>query len=58
MVRTSVPDQDPRKSFGPPGSGSVSQTYGAGKGSFHHQTKTVRETLFFSLFSDFFMTFS
>ncbi len=31
--------------FGPPGSGSISQRYGSGSGSFYHQAKIVRKTL-------------
>ena len=31
--------------FGPPGSGSISQRYGPGSGSFYHQAKIVRKTL-------------
>jgi hypothetical protein len=34
----SVADPDPYV-FGPPGSGSVSQMYGSGSGSFYHQSK-------------------
>jgi hypothetical protein len=30
---------------GPPGSGSISQRYGSGSGSFYHQTKIVGKTL-------------
>jgi hypothetical protein len=46
------PDPDPDPSdphvFGPPGSGSgsISQRYGSGSGSFYHQVKIVRKTLF------------
>jgi hypothetical protein len=39
---TSVPDPNPDPDtyvFGPPGSGSVSQRYGSGSGSFYHQAK-------------------
>ncbi len=43
-VSSSVPDPDPRV-FGPPGSGSISQSYGSWYGSFHHQAKIVRKTL-------------
>jgi hypothetical protein len=35
-------------SVGPPGSGSVSQSYGSG--SFYHQAKTVRKTLISTVF--------
>jgi hypothetical protein len=31
--------------FGPPGSGSTSQRYGSGSGSFYQQAKIVRKTL-------------
>ncbi len=48
---TSVADPDPNPDppdpyvFGPPGSGSISQRYGAGSGSFYHHAKIVRKTL-------------
>jgi hypothetical protein len=35
MVSSSVADPDPRV-FGPPVSGSISQRYGSGSGSFNH----------------------
>jgi hypothetical protein len=38
---------------GPPGSGSVSQRYGSGPGSFHHQAKVVGKT-FIPTLHDFF----
>jgi hypothetical protein len=38
------PDQDPHV-FGPPGSGSTSQRYRSGSGSFYHHAKIVRKTL-------------
>jgi hypothetical protein len=41
---SSVPDPDPHV-FGPPGSGSTSQRYGSGSGSFYHHAKIVRKTL-------------
>ncbi len=44
MVKTSVPDPDPQV-YGPPGSGSISQRYGSGSGSFYHQAKIVWKTL-------------
>jgi hypothetical protein len=44
LEKTSVPDQDPHV-FGPPGSGSISQRYGSGSGSFYHQANIVRKTL-------------
>jgi hypothetical protein len=49
------PDPDPSDPyvFGPPGSGSISQMYGSGSGSFCHQEKPR-----FLLFCDFFMTLS
>ncbi len=42
-----VADPDPSDLyvFGPPGSGSISQRYGSGFGSFYHQAKIVRKTL-------------
>jgi hypothetical protein len=44
-VFCSVADPDPRV-FGPPGfgSGSTSQRYGSGSGSFYHHAKIVRKT--------------
>jgi hypothetical protein len=43
----SVADPNPSDPyvFGPPGSGSISQKYGSGSGSFYHQAKIVRKTL-------------
>jgi hypothetical protein len=43
----SVADPDPSDPcvFGPPGSGSISQRYGSGSGSFYHHAKIVRKTL-------------
>jgi hypothetical protein len=39
---SSVADPDPYDpSFGPPGSGSISQRYGPGSRSFYHQAKIV-----------------
>ncbi len=38
------PDPDPHD-FGPPGSGSTSQRYGSGSGSFYHHAKIVRKNL-------------
>jgi hypothetical protein len=38
--------------LGPPGSGSASQRYGFGSGSFYHQAKIARKTLI-HLFCDF-----
>jgi hypothetical protein len=40
-VVISVPDPDPPDPhvFGPPGSGSTSQRYGSGSGSFYHHAK-------------------
>jgi hypothetical protein len=47
-VSASVPDPDPNPPdphiIGPPGSGSTSQRYGSG--SFYHQAKIERKTLF------------
>jgi hypothetical protein len=40
----SVADPDPHV-FGPPGSGSTSQRYGSGSGSFYHHAKIVRKNL-------------
>jgi hypothetical protein len=49
LLKSSVADPDPSDPyfFGPSGSGSVSQRYGAryGSGSFYHQAKIVRKTL-------------
>jgi hypothetical protein len=50
FLPTSVPDTDPPDPpdpnvFGPPGSGSISQTLRYGSGSFYHQAKIVRKTL-------------
>jgi hypothetical protein len=42
IVGVSVPDPNV---FGPPGSGSISQRYGSGSGSLHHQAKIARKTL-------------
>ncbi len=44
-VPGSVPDSDPQV-FRPPGSGSVSQRYRSGSGSFHHQAKKKEKHLF------------
>ncbi len=42
----SVPHPDPNPHvFGPPVSGSISQMYGSGSGSFYQQAKIVRTTL-------------
>ncbi len=48
IAKSSVVDPDPDPDpwvFKHPGSGSVSQRYGSGFGSFNHQAKIVRETL-------------
>jgi hypothetical protein len=47
FVSVADPNPDPPDPhvFGPPGSGSISQRYGSGYGSFYHQTKIVRKTL-------------
>jgi hypothetical protein len=42
-VITSVVDPDPHV-FGPLGSGSISQNYGSGFGSFYHRAKIIRKT--------------
>ncbi len=51
---TSVPDPNPDSPdphvFGPPGSGSISQGYGFGSGSFYQQTKIVRKTFIPTVF--------
>ncbi len=54
---TIVADPDPSDPyvFGPPGSGSTRQRYGFG--SFYHQAKTSKKTLWFLLFCDFFLLF-
>jgi hypothetical protein len=39
------PDLPDPHVFGPPGSGSTSQRYGSGTGSFFHHAKIVRKTL-------------
>jgi hypothetical protein len=48
-IINSVPDPNPDPPdphvFGPPGSGSTSQRYGSGSGSFYHHAKIVRITL-------------
>jgi hypothetical protein len=38
-----VADPNPHV-FGPPGSGSISQRYGSGSGSFYHHANIVRKT--------------
>ncbi len=47
LVQTSVPDPDPPDPhvFRPPGSGSTSQRYGSGSGSFYNHAKIVRKPL-------------
>ena len=49
FLATSVADPDPDppdpRVVGPPGSGSTSQRYGSGSGSFCHHAKIVRKTL-------------
>ncbi len=47
FVFFSVADPDPPDPhvFGPPKSGSTSQRYGSGSGSFYHHTKIGRKTL-------------
>ncbi len=54
ILHTSVADPDPNPDpsdpyvFGPPGSGSgsISQRYGSGSGSFHHPAKILRKPWF------------
>ncbi len=50
------PDLEDPFVFEPPGSGyvPVSQRYGSGSGSFHHQAKRVRKTLIPAIFCEFF----
>ncbi len=51
LLYNSVPDPDPNpdppdpRVFWPPGSGSTSQRYGSGSGSFYHHAKITRKTL-------------
>jgi hypothetical protein len=51
MLLSSVPDPNPDQDpldprvFWPPGSGSTSQKYGSGSGSFYHHAKIIRKTL-------------
>jgi hypothetical protein len=47
IVISGVADPNPSDPyvFGPFGSGSISQRYGSGSGSFYHQSKIVRKTL-------------
>ncbi len=47
IVKISVPDPDPPdpRVFCPPGSGSTSQRYGSGSGSFYHHAKIIRKIL-------------
>ena len=58
-ISCSIPDPDPPYShvFGPLRSGSISQRYGSGSGSFYHQAKIVIKKTWFLLFCDFFWTF-
>jgi hypothetical protein len=51
MEKSSVADPDPAdlNVFGPPGSGSTSQRYGSGSGSFYHHAKIVRKTFIHSI---------
>jgi hypothetical protein len=55
---SSVADPDPLDPyvFIPPGSGSISQRFGSGSGSFYHQANIVRRNLIL-LLNDFFSTF-
>jgi hypothetical protein len=50
------PDSPDPHVFGPPGSGSTSQRYGSGSGSFYHHAKIVRKTLVPTIFL-LFLTF-
>jgi hypothetical protein len=45
LLFSSVPDPPDPHVFGPPGSGSTSQRYGSGTGSFYHHAKIIRKTL-------------
>jgi hypothetical protein len=47
IIFYSVADPDPSDPYvlGPPGSGSASQRYGSGSGSFYHQAKILGKTL-------------
>jgi hypothetical protein len=49
LPQGSVPDPEV---FGPRGSGSVSQR--GGSGTFHHQAKIVRKTLYFFCYATFY----
>jgi hypothetical protein len=61
VVSSSVADPDPDPPdphvFGPPvsGSGSTSQRYGSGSGSFYHHAKIVRKALIPTIF--YFLSF-
>ncbi len=52
IVISSVADPDPPDPhvFGPPGSGSTSQRYGSGSGSFYHHAQIVRKILIPTIF--------
>jgi hypothetical protein len=49
LLKRSVPDPDPDPTdprvFWPSESGSTSQRYGSGSGSFYHHAKIIRKTL-------------
>ncbi len=52
FLKSGVADPDPPDPhvFGPSGSGSTSQRYGSGSGSFDHHAKIVRKTLIPTIF--------
>ncbi len=56
VLRIWIPDPDPHV-FGPPGSGTISQRYGSGSGSFYHHAKIVRKTLIPTISFTFFDCF-
>jgi hypothetical protein len=47
-IRIRIHPQDPHV-FGPPGSGSISQRFGSGSGSFSPKARIVRKTLIFTV---------
>jgi hypothetical protein len=55
-VSVADPDTSDPYVFRPPESRSVSQRYGSGSGSFHHQEKIVSKT-FIPYVCDFILTF-
>jgi hypothetical protein len=44
-IESGAPDPRDPHAFGPPGSGSISERYGSGSGSFYQHAKIVRKTL-------------